>query len=75
MRMTATAVLRSPRVTLMLGLLVAGVLSIAPTTAAAPHRCADAHSPAHTRQAPAPPTTARSHHSYLVEARMGWAIG
>jgi hypothetical protein len=75
MKMTAWAVLGSLLLNLMLGLLVAAVFSVAPAGAAELHRCTGAHSAVPARPAPAPSAPARSHHSYLVEARMGWAIG
>jgi hypothetical protein len=56
-------------------LLVAAVFSVAPVGAAELHGCGAAHSPVHARPGPAPSAPARSHHSYLVEARMGWAVG
>ena len=75
MKMTAWAVLGSLLVNLMLGSGVAAVFSVAPVGAVELHGCGGAHSAVHTRPAPAPAAPARSHHSHLVEARMGWAVG
>jgi hypothetical protein len=75
MKMTAWAVLGSLLINLVLGLLVAAVFSVAPVGAAELHGCGAAHSPVHARPGPAPSAPARSHRSYLVEARMGWAVG
>ncbi len=78
MRMRTTwAVLGSLLVTLMLGLVIAGVSSAAPSARAAePQRCAGASPAVQAKPSPARPApAARSRHGYLVEARMGWAIG
>jgi len=75
MKMTAWAVLGSLLINLVLGLLFAGVFSVASVGAAELRGCGAAHSPVHARPGPAPAPPARSHHSYLVEARMGWAVG
>jgi hypothetical protein len=76
MRRMTWAVLGSLLVNLMLGMLVAAVFSVTPTARAAEvNGCASTHHAAPVRQSPAPAAPGTpSRHSYLVEARMGWAI-
>jgi hypothetical protein len=74
---TTWAVFGSLLVNLMLGLLVAAVFSVAPSARAADlHGCAGSHAAVHVRQSPQRPApAAQSHHGYLVDVRMGWAVG
>jgi hypothetical protein len=76
MKMTAWAVLGSLFINLMLGLLVATVFSVAPPARAAElYGCSGTHPAVLVKQTPPHPAAAPSHHSYLVEVRMGWAVG
>jgi hypothetical protein len=75
MKLTAWAVFGSLLVTLLLALVVAGVLGTVPVSAGEPHGRGVVHGapPArHGSLAPAP--VRRGRPSYLVEARMGWAV-
>jgi hypothetical protein len=75
MKLTAWAVFGSLLLTLLLALVVAGVFGAVPVRAGELHSRGVAHGAAPARQgwvAPAP--ARRGHRSYLVEARMGWAV-
>jgi hypothetical protein len=77
MRITAWAIAGSLLINLVLGLLVAAAFSIGPPAQAAEAtHCAGQHAvhPPRTPAQPAPSGgTARP--SYVVAARMGWAVG
>jgi len=76
MKLTAWTVLGSLLVTVLLASLVTGVLSVMPARAGEPHSRGAAHTTGPARQATAPAVPVpRRHHSYLLEARMGWAVG
>jgi len=76
MKMTTWAVVGSLLINVMLGLAVAAVFSVAPPAQAAElHGCSGAHAAAHAGHSPAVPGRAVSRQdSYLIAARMGWAI-
>jgi hypothetical protein len=76
MKLTAWVVLGALLVDLLLVLLVAGACGALPVRAGEPHARAVPRRAGHAHQGVTPPAPApRAHHGYLVEARMGWAVG
>ena len=75
MKLTAWFVLASLLVNLLLVLLAAGACGALPVHAGEPHgRVPHPDRQAHPGAAPPAPAP-RARHGYLVEARMGWAVG
>jgi hypothetical protein len=74
MKVTAWAVFGLLLGTALVAPVVAGVLSAVPVRAAVPHVRSATHiiAPARTSRVPAP---IGRRPGYLVEARMGWAVG
>jgi hypothetical protein len=79
MRLTVLVVLGSLLVNVLLVLVVAGACGALPARAAEPRGHAVLHPESRARRAVVLPhgraASSRTHHSYVVEARMGWAIG
>jgi len=76
MKLTAWVAVGSLVANLLLALLVAGACGALPVRAGEPTPREVPHADRHPHpQAVLRAPLARRHHSYLVEARMGWAIG
>lgn len=75
MKLTAWGVFGSLLLTVLLALVVAGALGAMPVCAGEAHGRGVAHVAAPVRQGPSVSAPARrARPSYLVEARMGWAM-
>ncbi|MBV8144075.1 MAG: hypothetical protein JO184_03625 [Gammaproteobacteria bacterium] len=72
MRTTTWAIFGSLATSLVLGLVIAAVLSLSPLASAAAATHCSGHEATSTRKAPPPP--ARPPQRYIVAVRMGWAM-